>query len=108
MTDAPEMDPLLASVRAYLNITWDDPAGDQSLAGIIARGKAFLDDRAGETLDYETEADPRQLLMDYCMYVRSHALDQFLVNYKGELIALRLAQEVNRYAADNPEPDPSV
>lgn len=97
MSDAPEMDPLLAGVRSYLRITWDDPAGDETLAGIIARGKAYLDDIAGAALDYVTEGNARQLLMDYCRYVRAHAFDQFPVNFRSELIALRLAEGVALY-----------
>lgn len=83
-------DTLLPDVRNYLDITWDDPAGDQKLAGIISRGMAYIDARAGNTMDYMQEGLARALLMDYCMYARAGAINEFSDNYSGDLTALRL------------------
>ena len=44
---------LLEAVRNYLDITWEDYAGDEKLLGIISRGIKYLDGVAGVTLDYE-------------------------------------------------------
>jgi hypothetical protein len=88
---------LLEAVRIYLDITWDDPAGDEKLTGIIARGMRYLDGVAGEALDYSIEDKPRELLMDYCRYVRSNALDEFQTNYLHELLSLQISREVARY-----------
>ena len=71
---------LLEAVRNYLDITWTDYAGDEKLSGIIARGMKYLDNADGSELDYTTEDKPRELLMDYCRYVRSNALDEFATN----------------------------
>lgn len=94
---------LLEAVRNYLDITWSDADGDEKLIGIIHRGVAYLDSVAGETLDYTVEDKPRELLMDYCRYVRSNALDEFQANYLSELLTLQNQKEVARYIDENSE-----
>ena len=91
---------LLDAVRNYLDITWNDDAGDEKLSGIVARGMKYLDGVAGEALDYMVEDKPRELLMDYCRYVRSNALDEFQQNYLPELLTLQTQKEVARYVAE--------
>lgn len=91
---------LLDAVRNYLDITWNDDAGDEKLSGIVARGMKYLDGVAGEALDYMVEDKPRELLMDYCRYVRSNALDEFQQNYLPELLTLQNQKEVARYVAE--------
>lgn len=89
---------LLAAVRNYLDITWDDPAGDQKLSGIIARGMKYIDGIAGTGLDYMVEDKPKELLLDYCRYARSNALEEFQTNYLPELLSLQISEGVKRYA----------
>lgn len=88
---------LLDSVKNYLDITWADDAGDEKLSGIISRGIKYLDKTAGKALDYTVEDKPRELLFDYCRYVRSKALHEFQDNYLSELLSLQIQTEV----ADN-------
>lgn len=90
---------LLEAVKNYLDITWDDPAGDMKLSGIISRGMKYLNSVSGVELDYTVEDKPRELLLDYCRYVRSNALDEFQNNYLHELLSLQISQEVKDYAA---------
>lgn len=85
---------MLVELKAYLNIAYEDELSDQALVGMVKRGKAVLDDYAGEKRDYEKEGLPRQLLFDYCRYARSHALEMFSVNFGRELIALREQAEL--------------
>jgi len=92
---------LLTAVRNYLDITWEDPAGDEKLSGIIARGIKYINSVAGAELDYTVEDKPRELLFDYCRYVRSNALDEFQNNYLPELLSLQISQEVKGYVAEN-------
>lgn len=94
---------LLAAVRNYLDITWVDAAGDVKLSGIIARGKKYIDSVAGTAQDYSVEDKPRELLLDYCRYARSNALNEFQTNYLSELLSLQISQEVADYAAENPD-----
>ena len=92
---------LLEAVRNSLDITWADPAGDEKLTGIIARGIKYIDGVAGAEMDYTVEDKPRELLFDYCRYVRSNALNEFQTNYLPELLTLQISQEVKAYAAEN-------
>lgn len=94
---------LLDAVKNYLDITWEDPEGDQKLSGIIARGMQYLNTVAGTELDYTEEGKPRELLFDYCRYVRSGALDEFAINYQHELLSLQIQQEVKAYAQQQEE-----
>jgi len=91
-------DLLLISVKNYLDITWHDPAGDNKLAGIIARGMQYMNKTAGTELDYTEEAKPRELLFDYCRYVRSGGLEDFQTNFLPELLSLQIHEEVRAYA----------
>lgn len=91
---------LLADVKNYLDITWEDEAGDLKLSGIISRGVKYINNVAGAELDYSIEDKPRELLYDYCRYVRSNALEMFQQNYLHELLSLQIAQEVKSYAAN--------
>lgn len=93
---------LLPAVRDYLNITWDASGEDANLLGIVRRGMAYLDRLAGHPLDYETHHAGMQLLLDYCRYVRSEALDVFQTNYLHELMALQLDEGATVYAQGEP------
>lgn len=90
---------LLEATRNYLDISWIDPSTDLKLTGIILRGIQYIDSLAGATMDYTVEEKPRELLMDYCMYVRSNALSEFQQNYIHELLSLQISQEVKAYKA---------
>jgi hypothetical protein len=92
---------MLDSLKNYLNISYEDEDTDKMLTGAIERGKRVLNDYAGGELDYEEEGLPRQLLFDYCRYVRSHAAEMFEINFKHDLITLREKAEVERYADQN-------
>lgn len=92
---------LLDEVKRYLMVTYEDEVTDQNLAGAIERGKAVLDDYAGIPQDYEAEGLPKQLLFDYCRYVRSHAVEMFEVNFRRDLISLRELAEVKLYEDQN-------
>src|SRR5665647_845001 len=90
---------LLLAVRNYLDISWVDADGDIKLTGIISRGIKYIDSIAGTAMDYTIESKPRELLFDYCRYVRSNALDEFQTNYLYELLSLQISQEVKAYKA---------
>jgi len=92
---------LLEDVKNYLDITWDDETTDKKLKAIIERGMKYIDSIAGGMMDYEKEDKPKELLLDYCRYVRSNALESFQTNYLHELLSLQIQQEVARYEANN-------
>lgn len=89
---------LLEEVKNYLDITWEDSAGDRKLAGILERGKSYLNRIAGAELNYEREEQPKELLFDYARYARAGALDDFGKNYHAELLAMQITEEVKAYA----------
>ena len=90
---------LLEAVRNYLDFTWVDAAGDEKLTGIIERGMKYIDSLAGAAMDYSIEDKSRELLLDYCRYGRSNALNEFQTNYLHELLSLQISQEVKAYKA---------
>lgn len=94
---------LLTDVKNYLDITWTDSATDSKLTGIINRGINYIDSVAGVAQDYSKEKKAKELLLDYCRYVRSNALSEFQNNYLSELLTLQIRQEVATYEAENPD-----
>lgn len=89
---------LLPDVRNYLDITWEDDAGDKKICGIIARGISAINAKGGAEFDYTEEALPRSLLLQYVLYERENALDDFWRNYKPDIIGLQIREKVRRYA----------
>lgn len=85
------MDELLSTVKAYLHIDWTED--DDLLKGYIARGEAYLNRTAGKDLNFTGEALPRQLLLDYCRYANSQALEVFSHNFQSELLDLYLENQ---------------
>ena len=83
---------LLQIVKKYLVIDDEDKDADDLLIEYIEGGKRYLDDIAGHTLDYFSFGLPRSLLLDYCRYARSQALEVFGQNYSGELLKLHMMQ----------------
>lgn len=90
---------LLQDVKNYLDISWEDNNIDNKLLGIIERGMRYIDTVAGGKQDYSIEDKPKELLLDYCRYVRSNALEQFQNNYLHELLILQIKQEVTNHEA---------
>lgn len=78
---------LLADVKNYLNITWDDDATDNKVRGMIAAGAAYLDKKLGQPADYEADGLPRSLLFDYVRYTRDSALDVYENNYLSLILS---------------------
>lgn len=98
------MDRLLNEVKNYLDITISDEATDQKVNGMIERGKNYLCGLAGCSLDFNAPAQPKALLLDYCRYARSNALEMFAVNFRSELIGLKIQKEVDAYANSSTRP----
>jgi len=92
---------LLNDVKNYLDISWEDENTDNKITGIIERGMKYLNKAAGGELDYSENDKPKELLLDYCRYVRSNALSEFQTNYLHELLSLQISEGVKRHEADN-------
>lgn len=92
---------LLADVKNYLNITWDDEATDAKVSGLIASGMVYLNLKYGEEADYTADGLPRTLLMEYVRYARDSALDVFENNYQALLLGMQNERLVNAHALDS-------
>ena len=88
---------LLADVKNYLNITWDDDATDSKIRGLIGAAMAYLDGKGGPYLDYEDDGLPRTLMMEYVRYARDEALDVFENNYMSMILAMQNERAVAAY-----------
>ena len=98
---------LLADVKNYLNITWDDAATDAKISGIIAGGMAYLNAKYGAEADYTADGMPRTLLMEYVRYARDSALDVFENNYQALLLGMQNERLVTSYGGNVEGADPA-
>jgi len=89
---------VLQAVKDYLKITWDDE--DASLQAMIERGKAYLNDLTGTELDFDTDGQPKSLLLDYCRYVHNNASEYFEENFASELLRLQLQAGVSELGVE--------
>lgn len=95
------MEGLFEAVKNYLDITWEMSAEEvEKLSGNIARGKAFLSGKIGEC-DFDGETQEKALLLDYCMYARSGQVDEFMKNYRQEIISLQINRWRNKKEGDS-------
>lgn len=95
---------LLRYIKTRLDITWDDPATDAKIAGIIEDGIVYLDSKRGGEADYASPSLSRQMLAEYCRYARDGALDVFEGNYLSMLLAMQNEQAVKDYASVSVSP----
>lgn len=92
---------LLTDIKDYLDITWADASTDRKTLGYIRSGMAYLNDKLGESADYEADGEPRTLLFDYCRYARDSALDVFEANYLSRILAMQHRRQVRAFAQKN-------
>lgn len=95
---------LLADVKNYLNITWDDQATDRKISDLIKNGIAYLDLKRGAPANYGEAGLPRTLLFDYVRYARDEALDVYENNYLSLIVAMRNESLVKSYVASAEPP----
>lgn len=90
---------LLEDIKAYLDMTWITlgSSEERKLAGLIADGIAYLDDKLGAAGDYTVPGYPRQLLKEYVRYARDAALDVFETNYLSHITAMQNLRKVGAY-----------
>lgn len=88
---------LLSDVKNYLDITWEEPLGDQKIMGMLKRGMAAIAGKIGEC-DFFGETQEKALLLDYVMYARAGETPRFWENYKSEILSLQISRKVEQYA----------
>jgi len=84
---------LLNDVKNYLCITWNDSATNSKITGYISRGMARLQSIAGAPISFTAEGLARSLLLDYCRYANSQALEVFETNFQAQLMDLYLSAQ---------------
>ena len=85
-----EKEKLLEDILNELDITFSDEAFEKKIAGIMKRGKDYLNDKFGSKIDYEKDGQAMELLVSYCRYGRSNAIEQFQHDFAPELTALAI------------------
>lgn len=88
---------LLEDIKNARDITWYDEATDKKIAGYIAGGMVYINDKLGEEADYTTDSLPRTLLFEYVRYALDAALDVFENNYRAMLLAMQNKKAVSDY-----------
>lgn len=83
-------DPLLEGILNELDITFHDEAFERKIAAIMKRGKKYLSDKYGKDIDFEKDEIAMELLVSYCRYGRSNAIEQFKHDFASDLTALAL------------------
>lgn len=94
---------LLEDIKAYLDITWVTYGSSEEtkLAGLVADGIAYLNDKLGTAGDYTVPGYPRQLLKEYVRYARDAALDVFENNYRSLILAMQNQRKVGAYELES-------
>lgn len=92
---------LIEEVKNYVDFTWEDPAEERKLIGIVERAKAYfcrlLDNK---DFDFSVESFEKQLFLDYCRYAFCGALNDFFENYQTELLAVQVGSEAGSGAGE--------
>lgn len=81
-------------LKNYLDITWNDPATDEKLQGILNRATSVLNNYAGSEIDFSANENEKQLLFDCCRYIYNNVFEEFKINFSAELITLRAKYKI--------------
>ena len=100
---------LLETVLNDLDITFNDEVLKKKINRIMESGKAYLEDKFGMEVGFEKDKIALELLISYCRYGRSNAIEQFEHDFKSNLTAFALrgalkkkeAEAVGQEGADN-------
>lgn len=91
-----DTDKLLEGILNELDITYHDEATEKKIAALMKRGKDYLADKYGLEIDFEKDGQAMELLVSYCRYGRSNAIEQFRHDFSPELTALALRGAMER------------
>ncbi|MDO0133049.1 hypothetical protein KLN18_18545 [Clostridioides difficile] len=84
---------VVEEVKEYLNITWIEE--DTKIEKMVTRGIDYFENEiAGATLDFKDNFN-RELLFNYCRYVRNNAIEYFEENFSKELLRLQIKSAAN-------------
>ncbi|ENY8694375.1 hypothetical protein KLM92_18780 [Clostridioides difficile] len=84
---------VVEEVKEYLNITWIEE--DTKIEKMVTRGIDYFENEiAGAALDFKDNFN-RELLFNYCRYVRNNAIEYFEENFSKELLRLQIKSAAN-------------
>lgn len=102
--DSEILEQLLADVKDYLQISWEDDATDRRLSDMIQSSAAYLDGVTAATNDYTAPGNMRTLLLERVRYQYNGALDAWLNNYISLVVSAQLdSQREALQAAEDAE-----
>lgn len=81
---------LLETALNDLDITFNDEVLKKKINRIMESGKAYLEEKYGMQIDFEKDKIALELLISYCRYGRSNAIEQFEHDFKSNLTAFAL------------------
>lgn len=83
-------DTMLQDILNELDITFHDESFEKKINAIMKRGKKYLSDKYGSDIDFEKDEIAMELLVSYCRYGRSNAIEQFKHDFASDLTALAI------------------
>lgn len=83
-------DELTELILNELDLIHADGDMTKKIMRMIGSGKAYLEDKFGAPIDYEADRQALELLISYCRYARSSAIEQFPHDFLGEITALAI------------------
>ena len=87
---------MLEELKLYLNITWSDNEIDEKLKALIIQSKTAINNLMGIAVNYEEQADMKELLFNRIRYAYSNSLEYFEENYRAEILRLQLLTGVKQ------------
>ena len=78
---------LLNKVKNYLRITWTEE--DDDVSDMIDRGIDYFKIR-GVDVNFNDHKVARQLLFDWCRYVRNYKADEYENNFLSDVLNLQM------------------
>ena len=96
---------LFEVVLNELDITFNDSELKKKVRRNMESGMAYLEDKFGAAIDFDRDKIALELLISYCRYGRSSAIEQFEQDFGSNLtaFALRGAIEKKKAAAAGQE-----
>lgn len=92
---------LLNKIKNRLDITFEDKDVDSKTEGIIEEGIQYLCPLFGMPdgfeFDWASPSEERALLKNYCLYELNNVGDQFVENYRNEILRVRARYEVEQW-----------
>lgn len=87
-------DRLLEVIMNDIDITFEDEKTKAKTKRDMESGMAYLEDKDGDEIDFEKDMIALELLISYCRYGRSNAIEQFEHDFASNLTAFALRAAV--------------